>query len=301
MSDESDNDSGGGEEDFSGLATTTPQVTLTAPDDDGGDDEEDAQPAKGAERGKNGRWKERKTDRDRGRGKLRGELESLKQSNTTLQQKLDALTSAHSEERRQLFSMLQQRAPTQQEANQGEQDSDVKRLKQALLTERELLARDPKRPTDAYDDLQDQLIDARAKAVVKAMLAEMQGNREAPDSSSEARKAVWQTTMESEFPWIANNATAMKAAGNYRRYLLESGKPDTIETVRLAIAHVGKEMGLGARAQPTQRQRNGFVAPPAGNMSGGDGRRSVTVPDARMLAGTGLSKERLSKALFKGE
>lgn len=272
-----------------------PPVTLTESEHDDGDDE----PEEKVRDPKTGKWSAKKQPRDRQRGKMRGEMETLKEQNTSLQAKLDAFTQSSTAERRAMLEMVQrataQRAPEQQ---QDPASGEIDAIRQEFLTERELLARDPKRTTERYDKLSEKL----QRAIFKSELAEWQkangGQQQRPQQSPDVQAAIRQSQMESEFPWIAGNEKAMRAAASYRNFLVESGKPSTIETLRLAIAHVGAQMGLGGSNAPTQRQRQAFAGPGPGSVRQNGAPRQVQV-DPRMLAGTGLSKDRLSRALFE--
>jgi len=275
-----------------------PPVTLTEPDPkDDDDDEGDGQP-----RGKDGKWATQKAGRDRGRGRMRDQVAELEAKATTLQAKLDAFTQQSSQERQAYLTMLaQQRAPQQQQQSQDSPAAArLSQLEQAIDTERELLARDPKRPIKTYNDLMNQFIDARADARVEAQLAK-QKPREAERQGGNPQYEYRAVQMESEFPWLMTNREAGNAAGAYRRYLLATGKPDTLETDRLACAHIAAQYKLGGSPGVSERGRRALAAPPPGSARpASNGQRQVQV-DPRMLAGTGLSRDRLSKALFNDE
>src|SRR5678815_1782507 len=269
-------------------------VTLTEPEhDEDGDDEEPK-----TRDPKTGKWTAKARTRDRGRGKMRGELDELRQQNTSLQAKLDAFTTASQSERAAMLDMVRRVATPATGQQPDPAAEEVETLMERLKTERDLLARDPKRSTDAYDKIQSQPWRAHARAEYAALQAKG-GQPVRQNQGDEARKAVWRSQIESEFPWAATNQKAVRAAADYRNYLISTGSPDTIETLRIAVGHVGSQMGLGGVPAPSNRQRQAFASPGAGGARGA-APKQVQV-DPRMLVGTGLSKERLNKVLFSDD
>lgn len=294
-----DNDSGGGNDVGSELGSTpTAPVTIEERPEDDGDEEVEAKPTGG--RDDKGRWAAKQKGRDQDRSKLRIELDALRSERQSWQTRMEEMTRSQSAERQQYLAALAARTgqgerPQQQPAGGGE----VKQIRDALQAERLILANDPKRTTDRYDELMDQLVDARARAVAKTALEEHSKNNpgtQQPQRNVEREVRVAQLT--GEFPWIHTDAAAVKAAGAYRTYLIASGSPDTLETDRLALAHIATERRLGSTPGPSQRQRQAYVAPAGGSLPSRGGPRQVQVPDARMLRGTGLSDAKLRAALF---
>jgi len=103
--------------------------------------------------------------------------------------------------------------------------------------------------------------------------------------------------LQEEFPHLADVKVAGQV-GAYRRYLKQSGRPDTFETDREAAAHVMAQLGLSTR--PVPRGRPGLYAAPGAGEGGGGGRQAkeIRLPASVVNALTPDERAMASKMLF---
>lgn len=151
-----------------------------------------------------------------------------------------------------------------------------------------------------------QLNDARVELITQRELARhtaeaaRQQQSRPPDVYAGRRPMI-----EAEFPWIMDRQYSELAqrARAYKDYLVNfERKPDTIDTDREALAHTvakhGGEYGMRPPpAQPSQRTRQMYAGPGTRNAPERNGRpREVELP-GDLVRGSGLSAERLARAV----
>jgi hypothetical protein len=108
-------------------------------------------------------------------------------------------------------------------------------------------------------------------------------------------------TIAQESPWLRvggeSGDRARKMMGAAVNYLLNAGRPNTLETHREAAARVERELGLTPRRQPTANPRR-YSDVGDDNRPQSGARRTVTVPN-EMLEGTGLPPDKIRAAIFR--
>lgn len=280
-------------------------ITLTE-DDAEPVDQDDAEPSRQEppREPKTGKWTKNKTEWKRGSKQARAELERERQEKTALQQRLENMERS-SQTQQQMFTALIQRMgmpqtprPAQPTADDHALDAIEAKMDQELTQ----IASDPKRSQAEYRKME------RERFRIIARMEAGQQLRQQPRQEAQTPNGVPQQyayrneLMKSEFPWLETNQEATVAAQAYRRYLLATGKPDTIETDKLACAHVAAERGLGGGSRPSQRTRMATSGiPGAGRAPVPNGApRAVSLP-AAVLKGTGLSKQRLAQLALGGD
>lgn len=276
-----------------------PAITLTEDDAAPPDTDEPEAQTEATRDPKTGKWSKAKRERFVGGKKAMAELEGLRTEKTALQQRLEVMERG-SQTQQQLLAAVIQRlgAPNQPQAPQATADDHaLDAIEAKMETELNAIAKDPNRTTGEYRKMEREKI-----RIINRMENASRPQPQAPQQSDVPQQYAYRNEMmKSEFPWLESDRDATIAAQAYRRYLMASGKPDTMETDRLACAHIAAERNLGGPVRASARTRQAMAGIPSGGMAPRTGQpRAVSLP-AGVLKGTGLSKQALAQALLAAD
>ncbi len=124
----------------------------------------------------------------------------------------------------------------------------------------------------------------REMGLTPEMVSQLKNGQNRQPYDREAQNVTRFYEVAKSFPWVKDPAKA-KQVGAFRNYLLNVGRPDSLETDLEAAAHVQNELNL---APPPSRGRPPTGGFPGQNTGGGGGRREVRLPSAVM---NGLSPD----------
>jgi len=275
-------------------------VTLTE-DDALPPEEEDSQPEVAARDPKTGKWSKKHRERGEARKNMRQELEGLRTEKSSLQQRLDAMERGSQTQWQVVaaaLSRLGNNGPAQVPQPTAD-DHALDAIEAKMDTELQALARDPKRSQAEYRKMERERIRIIGRMEANGLLRQQPQQRQ-EQGGLPPHYAYRNEMMKSEFPWLEADQPATKAAQKYRDYLLATGKPDSIETDRLACAHIAAERNLGGPVRPSQRNRQALAGIPSGGLTPRPGKRAIQLP-AAVLRGTGLSEQRIAAALLSDD
>jgi hypothetical protein len=178
----------------------------------------------------------------------------------------------------------------------------IKEIDFQLDAELQLIESGERRDYARYRQLNDQRVELISQRMLAAHVAETQRQQQnRPEDAYAGRRPI----IEAEFPWVMDRQYSQLAqrARTYKDYLVNfEGKPDTIDTDREALAHTvarhGGEYGLRPPpAPPSMRTRQMYAGPGTRNAPERNGRpREVELP-RELVHGSGLSPERLARAV----
>lgn len=281
-------------------------ITLTEEDAEPIDREDDeprqAEPPRDQ---KTGKWAAKKRERFIGGKKAQAELERVNQEKTALQQRLERL-EGRDQMRDQMYAALIQRMGMPQAPRAPQPTADdhaLDAIEAKMDQELQLIARDPNRSQAEYRKMERQRFGIIARMEAGNQIRQIPRQQDQSNEDVPPQYRTRNELMKSEFPWLVTDQKAVLATQAYRRYLLVAeGKPDTIETDRLACAHIAAQRGLGGGQRPSARARMATSGlPSSGRAPGQNGApRSVSLP-AAVLKGTGLSKQRLAQLALGGD
>ncbi len=278
-------------------------VTLT--EDDAEPQEaanDDRQPEEGVRDPKTGKWTKKHEARGKERRGMRQELETLRTEKSAIQQRLDEMQRGN-QTQQQLFATILQRFGQQAQPQTPQPTADdhaLDAVEAKMEAELQAIAKDPNRTTAEYRKMERERMRIIGRMEAGGILKQ-QPQQQTQQQGVPQQYAYRNEMMKSEFPWLESNQEATVAAQAYRRYLMATGKPDTIETDRLACAHVASERGLGGPVRPSARSRAAMAGIPGGGMAPRQNApRAISMP-ASVLKGTGLSKQALAAALLAAD
>lgn len=165
-----------------------------------------------------------------------------------------------------------------------------------------------------YYEIQDQLDEAKSEAAIEKWLRARgvdPDKRGAPQQQVNPNAIAQQVAysqirdvITSEFPWVSvagpDGDRYRKALIRQIEYLTEAKQmPDTLPTHRQAASMVERDLQLAPARRAAPRPRRDFVDISDENRASNGGPREVSIP-SEMLENTGLSMDKLRKAVFRG-
>lgn len=147
-----------------------------------------------------------------------------------------------------------------------------------------------------YQALEDQRQTLRVQGMIEKAIAPLSQPRGGNEAAVEHARGV----LQAEFPEVVGDPQASVQAKAYYNYLVTQGRPDGVNLLREACAHVASRLGLGGgRLGPSRASQAARSGVPNGATGADDGILTFDKSAMRQIRGAGVTPEQIAAEFMR--